>query len=128
MRYLSKKDVLKIHKEIEKIYNIDPTILLPSNLDSAIEAPKTTLYGQELYPTLFNKASVLMSRILKLHPFTDGNNRTGFIAAILFLETNGRKLKKSDPKSEETLCRNTSKCDIEVPELSTWFEINSKIM
>jgi death-on-curing protein len=127
MKYLSKKDILKIHKEIEKLYDIDSTLLLPSNLESALEAPKTVLYGQEIYPTLLEKVSVLMSRILKLHPFTDGNNRTGFTAAVVFLERNGRKLKRINPEVEEILCRKTSECDIDIPELYLWFLENSRM-
>ena len=34
-------------------------------------------------------AALYTSRIVRNHPFVDGNKRTGFVVGILFLELNG---------------------------------------
>lgn len=34
-------------------------------------------------------AAAYAEGIVKIHPFLDGNKRTGFVAAALFLESNG---------------------------------------
>lgn len=47
-----------------------------------------TFGGQELYPTLEEKASNLLYFIVKNHPFTDGNKRSGAFLFIVFLVKN----------------------------------------
>ncbi len=61
----------------------------PSALELALELPKKCLYGQELYPDLFEKAAVLMRELIKGHPFEAANKRTGYMAALIFLSENG---------------------------------------
>ena len=43
------------------------------------------LAGEDLYPTLVDKAAALGHRIIQCHPFVDGNKRTGHAAMELFL-------------------------------------------
>jgi death on curing protein len=40
-------------------------------------------------PSLFDLAAAYAHGIVKNHPFIDGNKRSGFLAATLFLEANG---------------------------------------
>lgn len=37
--------------------------------------------------------------IIKNHPFADGNKRTGFLAAFIFLNVNGYALKASEAEA-----------------------------
>jgi len=48
--------------------------------------PNLFAYGE---PTLFDLAASYAFGLVKNHPFIDGNKRTGFIVAVLFLEING---------------------------------------
>jgi death-on-curing protein len=57
-------------------------------LESAVMAPRSGYYA-----TLAELAAVYMHGIAKNHAFVDGNKRTAFIAALSFLEVNGRRLK-----------------------------------
>ena len=58
-----------------------------SLLESALARPqKLFVYGK---PSVFELASSYATGIVKNHPFLDGNKRTGFVAAALFLEANG---------------------------------------
>jgi death-on-curing protein len=50
-------------------------------------------YGQ---PTLYELAAEYAVGIVKNHPFIDGNKRAGFMAAALFLETNGMRFSASE--------------------------------
>jgi death-on-curing protein len=58
-------------------------------LHSAVERPKATYSGQELYPTIFAKAASLLQSICLNHAFTDGNKRTAWAATKRFLWLNG---------------------------------------
>lgn len=48
-----------------------------------------TFGGEDLYPSIEDKASHLLYFIIKDHPFTDGNKRIGAFLFILFLSNNG---------------------------------------
>ena len=58
-------------------------------LDSAAHRPQTTLFGEDAYPSIEEKAAVLLESIVRNHPLIDGNKRLGWIAAVMFLERNG---------------------------------------
>jgi prophage maintenance system killer protein len=51
------------------------------------------LAGQELYPTLEDKAAHLLYFIIKDYPFTDGNKRIASFLFILYLEKNNHLYK-----------------------------------
>lgn len=56
-------------------------------LDSALGKPLNQFaYGS---PSLFDLAASYGYGIVKNHPFIDGNKRTRFIVAVVFLELNG---------------------------------------
>lgn len=56
-------------------------------LASALARPLNLFeYGQ---PTMFELASAYAFGVVKNHPFVDGNKRTGFTIAVMFLEING---------------------------------------
>ncbi|MFA5249148.1 MAG: RhuM family protein [Candidatus Paceibacterota bacterium] len=54
-----------------------------------------TFGGEELYPSLEEKAAHLLYFIIKDHPFIDGNKRTGSFLFIYFLDKNGYLFKSS---------------------------------
>ncbi len=64
-------------------------------LDSALTRPKNLLaYGK---PSLFDLAAAYACGIIKNHPFVDGNKRTGFMAAFVFLGVNNVDFLASEP-------------------------------
>src|SRR5690606_14629363 len=59
-------------------------------LESALFRPEQKLaYGN---PDIFELAAAYLFGIVKNHPFVDGNKRTGFAAADLFLYFNGKSV------------------------------------
>lgn len=60
-----------------------------SSLESGINSVFQTFDGYSSYPSIEEKAARLGFCIIKNHPFTDGNKRTGLLSMITFLEMNG---------------------------------------
>ena len=56
--------------------------------DSALHAPGATFAGQEFYPDLYDRASVLACRLAWNHPLFDGNKRADWMALAMFVELN----------------------------------------
>jgi death-on-curing protein len=64
-------------------------------LDSALARPRTTLFGDDAYPTLHLKGAALMHSVIKNHAMVDGNKRTSWFALTAFLFINGYHLEMS---------------------------------
>ena len=63
-------------------------------LAGIIGAIYQTFGGQDLYPSIEEKAANLLYFVIKDHPFTDGNKRIGSFLFLLFLQMNGLLGKK----------------------------------
>lgn len=59
-----------------------------------VGAIRQTFGGQDLYPSIEEKAANLLYFVIKDHPFTDGNKRIGTFLFLLFLQINGQLGKK----------------------------------
>lgn len=68
---------------------------------SALKTIFQTFDGQDLYPSIEEKAANLLYLIIKNHPFTDGNKRIGAFMFVRFLNLNGLLYKKDSTKSIE---------------------------
>jgi len=58
-------------------------------IESALARPQATVFGEDAYPTLWEKAAALLMSLVGNHPLVDGNKRVGFTCAVLFLHKNG---------------------------------------
>lgn len=63
-------------------------------LAGIIGAIHQTFGGQDLYPSIEEKAANLLYFVIKDHPFSDGNKRIGSFLFLLFLQMNGLLGKK----------------------------------
>lgn len=57
-------------------------------LDSAAHRPRSSVMGHDAYPTLDEKAAVLLESIVRNHPLVDGNKRLGWMAVFVFYGLN----------------------------------------
>ncbi len=81
-------------------------------LAGIIGAIHQTFGGQDLYPSIEEKAANLLYFVIKDHPFTDGNKRIGSFLFLLFLQRNGLLGKKHfDNKSLVALTLLTAASD-----------------
>ncbi|MGO4532200.1 type II toxin-antitoxin system death-on-curing family toxin [Paenibacillus sp. 2TAF8] len=62
-------------------------------LDSAVMRPMQSLFGNDAYPSLFDKATALLESLVKNHCFHNGNKRTAYLVTKSFLRVNGYHLK-----------------------------------
>ena len=61
-------------------------------LESALAQPRMTFGGQDLYPSVAEKAAAVGYSLIANHPFVDGNKRIGHAAIEAFLMRNGCEL------------------------------------
>lgn len=72
------------------------------SFDSSVNQIYQTFGGEELYPTLEEKASMLLYLITKNHSFSDGNKRIAASCFLYFLEKNNMLYKDSKPVIENS--------------------------
>ncbi|MDY5127948.1 type II toxin-antitoxin system death-on-curing family toxin [Actinotignum sp. GS-2025f] len=96
MKYLSKRQILLIHQELLETSGGTSGLRDEGLLDSALMTPLQSFGGQDLYPSLIDKAVRLAFGLIKNHPFIDGNKRIGTHAMLVFLALNGVELSYTD--------------------------------
>ncbi len=102
-RYLSLVEVLNLHSQIIKQSGGSVVVRDLAALESAIAQPRMTFGGEDLYPTLVDKAAALGFSIVMNHPFIDGNKRTGHAAMETFLVLNGIEINASVDEQERVI-------------------------
>ncbi|MCC8159739.1 MAG: type II toxin-antitoxin system death-on-curing family toxin [Oscillospiraceae bacterium] len=98
MKTLTKEQILMLHSQLTRAFGGSSDIRDENLLDSAISVPFQTYGGEDLYPTLLDKASRLCFGLVKNHPFVDGNKRIGTHAMLVFLAINDVELEYTDEK------------------------------
>jgi death-on-curing protein len=58
-------------------------------LEAAAARPRTTLMGEDAYPSIPRKAAALLHSLVRNHALVDGNKRIGWLACVVFLDMNG---------------------------------------
>ncbi|ABG97667.1 MULTISPECIES: type II toxin-antitoxin system death-on-curing family toxin [Rhodococcus] len=61
-------------------------------LDSAAHRPQTSLVGEEAYPSIHDKAAVLLESLTRNQALVDGNKRLSWLAVHVFYGLNGYDL------------------------------------
>ncbi len=123
--YLTLENVLTIHEDQIIRYGGSSGIGRFPLLESAIFRPQSTFGGEDLYPTIFDKAASFMHSLILNHPFFDGNKRTGTASMLVFLELNNYRLKVSQEQLVNMALSVESK-KTNVEQLSLWLKKNSK--
>jgi death on curing protein len=119
VRSLSLGEVLELHRLVLAQTGGGAGLRDLGALEAAVAQPRQTFEGQDLYPTLVEKAAALGFSLIQNHPFVDGNKRVGHAALETFLLLNGHELHVSVVEAEALVLRLASgQCSRE--ELVTW--------
>ena len=86
--FLSVEDLLEIAHGVLGVVEVRDMGLLAS----AAGRPQTTVFGEDAYPTLADKAAALMHSVARNHALVDGNKRLAWSATRVFCLLNGRDI------------------------------------
>ncbi|MED3751551.1 type II toxin-antitoxin system death-on-curing family toxin [Geobacillus stearothermophilus] len=126
-RFLTEKEIIFLNALLIEKYTPEEQkgVKFPELLNSAVNRPKQSAFGQDAYPTLWLKAAALYASLCQNHPFHNANKRTGFAAMKQFLWLNGYLLTAPEKEAEEyTVKVVTDKPSIE--EIAMWIETWAK--
>ena len=121
--WLRKDVLLAVHERLLAEHGGSSGIRDEGLLESAIGRPQNLIaYGK---PTIFDLASAYARGVIKNHPFVDGNKRTGFMAAYLFLGRNGYEFTAEE---SDVVIKTLAVADgtMNEKDFATWLKENSK--
>jgi len=119
VRSLTRDEILALHILVLEQSGGSAGIRVQGALDSAIAQPEMTFDGQDLYPTLIEKASALCFSLVMSHPFVDGNKRIGHAVMETFLVLNGFELEGTEDEHEQIILR-LAAGELEREEFTEW--------
>ena len=96
MNYINLDRILALHNHIIQTSGGSAGVRDLGGLESAIAQPHMTFGGQDLYPTVIEKAAALCFSLIQNHPFVDGNKRVGHAAMASILAFNGYRIDAID--------------------------------
>jgi death-on-curing protein len=126
MRYLSPVDLIAIHELLLTEFGGMRGITEAGfgRLEAAVAAPRSSMFGQELYADTLAKAAALCIAISRAHPFSDGNKRVALVALDLFLAEHGYTLTASNQEAYEAIMA-LARGELAQAELAVWVEQHS---
>ncbi|NJM21678.1 MAG: type II toxin-antitoxin system death-on-curing family toxin [Richelia sp. SM1_7_0] len=126
MRYLVLIEVIELHRQIIEHSGGALGIRDLGALESALAQPHMTFGGEELYPTLVDKASAIGFSLVMNHPFIDGNKRIGHAAMEVFLVMNGVEIDASVDE-QESIFLSLASGKLKREEFTHWLKSHVKV-
>ncbi|MCD5028134.1 type II toxin-antitoxin system death-on-curing family toxin [Enterococcus asini] len=132
MKYLTVKDIIKINAKLITTVSSGELIGLKdaAALDMAVNQPQQEVFGEELYPTIYDKASILAINLAKRHPFQNGNKRTALVSMITFLMMNGYTTSFTQEEAVQFILNITTsnqEFDLMKEEVANFLETSGKV-
>ncbi|SDC01367.1 type II toxin-antitoxin system death-on-curing family toxin [Streptomyces prasinopilosus] len=89
-------------------------------LDSALARPQSSVFGQDAYPDVWQKAAALMESLARNHALVDGNKRLAWYATWVFLHMNGHPLDAEfDVDEAERFVLDVCQGELDVPKIAS---------
>ncbi|MFP6829835.1 MAG: type II toxin-antitoxin system death-on-curing family toxin [Gammaproteobacteria bacterium] len=120
--WLLKSSVIAVHNMLIVRFGGLDGIRDEDLVDSALARP-ASLYHYERCSNVSQLAAAYAGSIIQNHPFVDGNKRTGFMAAFIFLDLNGKTL-QADEVTATGMTLSLAASDINEREYAAWLAEN----
>src|ERR1700745_3680568 len=102
---LTLEQLLELHALVIKETGGSSGIRDLGPLKPALATQTQSVFGEELYPTFFDKAAALIRGIIADHPFVDGNKRSAMLAGLTLLKLNGLEFQANVGEIEDFAVR-----------------------
>lgn len=119
MKVLNKQQIIAMHAKLMAGTGGDSALRSEALLDAALTGPFSSYGGNDLFPTLRQKAARLGCGLIKSQAFADGCKRLAAHATIVFLAINGIELQYEQQELADIFLKVASdeaSCD----ELAAW--------
>lgn len=118
------QDIYKLHTQLENAFVLSSGVRDENLLASAVNTPFQTFMGNDLYPSIYDKAAQLCYGIANNHPFTDGNKRTALHSMYVYLIINGFDIMATQ-QDVENMIIDVASGNMTNVELAQWLQKNT---
>ena len=118
------QDIHELHTQLEDEFVLSSGVRDENLLASAVNTLFQTFMGNDLYPSIYDKAAQLCYGIANNHPFTDGNKRTALHSMYVYLIINGYDITATQ-QDVENLIINVAAGNMTNVELAQWLRDNT---
>ena len=118
------QDIYELHTQLENAFVLSSGVRNENLLASAVNTPFQTFMGNDLYPSLYDKAAQLCYGIANNHPFTDGNKRTALHSMYVYLIINGFDIMATQ-QDVENMIIDVASGNMTNVELAQWLQKNT---
>ncbi|MDQ0871958.1 death-on-curing protein [Paenibacillus sp. V4I3] len=103
IRYLTTQEAIAINVAVIQKYSFGEHIGVKDShmLESALLRPQSSAFGDDAYPSIYQKAAALFESLGQNHPFQNANKRTAFTALVIFLRYNGYRFSMNNKAAED---------------------------
>jgi death-on-curing protein len=114
-------DYLTVEELLEIAAGVLPDVLVRDVglLSSAADRPRTSVFGEDAYPTIESKAAALLHSLARNHPLVDGNKRLAWAGMRTFLILNDADIEYTVDDAEQMVL-SVAAGDWDVPDVADW--------
>ena len=116
-------DIVLIHTQAIDMYGGLDGVRDYGAIYSVIDGIYQTFDGEELYPSVIDKASYLAYGLIKNHAFLDGNKRVGVAAMLVFLQMNGYNVEFTNEQLID-FGLDVAKSEFDQPKIANWIKLH----
>ena len=120
--WLIKSAVVAVHNMMIARFGGADGIRDEGLIDSALARP-ANIYHYDRRTDVSQLAAAYAAGIIQNHPFVDGNKRTGFMAAYMFLDLNGATL-HADEVTATAMTLSLATSEIDEKDYANWLAEN----
>jgi death on curing protein len=103
IEYLDFEDILDAHDIALRVTPAEPPGILDAGaIAAAVARPRATVFGDDAYPTVWEKAAALLQSLAWNHGFMSADKRTAWLSATAFLLLNGHTLDPAHNPADAT--------------------------
>jgi death-on-curing protein len=124
--WLIKSAVLAVHNMMIVRFGGSDGIRDEGLFESALARP-ANIYHYDKNAKITQLAAAYAGGIIQNHPFVDGNKRTGFMAAFMFLDINGSTL-NADEVSATAMTLSLAASEIDEKDYGIWLAGNIEVL
>ena len=120
-------DYLTVEELLEIAAGILPDVLVRDLglLSSAADRPRTSVFGEDAYPTIELKAASMLHSLARNHPLVDGNKRLAWAGMRTFLILNDADVEYTVDDAERMVL-SVATGDWDVPDIAEWIRAHRR--
>lgn len=125
MKCLTLAQLLELHVIVTQETGGSAGLRDLGRLEAAIATQSQAVFGEELYPEIFDKAAAIIKGIIADHPFVDGNKRTALLAGLTLFAINDVTFTAQAGEIEDFAVEVATK-HLDIPQIAQWLQVRGK--